>query len=110
MKKVFVVLTITFFFISSCSAKPSRGEVEDSFTKIYIENLGPHATAEEKVHVKKLSECIFDKAYDDLSVDTLNNFVDADSVEDFEDVKGSDDEVRAFQKALLSCSKKISSK
>ncbi|MFZ1821501.1 MAG: hypothetical protein WAU72_06875 [Acidimicrobiia bacterium] len=86
MKKIIIMLTISVMALGACSSlssKASKEDVKAGFTKIMIKE----DTGLTKAQVTKLSNCVVDKVYDDLSKTSANNMakaIDKETPEDYD--------------------------
>ena len=100
MKKIIVTLMISMMAFSACSSlssKPSKQDVKDGFYKIATKELPKSA---DKDKVKKLSNCVIDEVYDDLSKSSAKAIADGDK-----DAKGTDKESDKLEAATAKCAK-----
>lgn len=107
MKKFCLVAVICMLVVSGCGeSKPSKGEVKSSLKKMILAEMKADSDIAREA-AEKYSNCIVDKVYDKLSVETLNRIVDIKTSEDFAKVEGNDKENEAFEKAAEACSKEL---
>ena len=90
--------------LTACGdSKPSKADVKAGYIKTIKKVGGSEAAKIPDSLYTKMADCIFDKAYDGLSADTLNKFKDGSATEKTK-IKSSDED--KLSKASDSCETK----
>lgn len=81
-------------------SKPEKAEVQSGFAKIMKDQPGMDSLPEGSVD--KVSKCVTDKVYDEVSNETLKAMASGES-----DAKGNEEDQDALNKASTECGKEV---
>lgn len=107
MKKIILCLCIGALVLTGCTSKPSKAEIEKSFTAILVKEFGSTATDKQKSQLKQYVDCIVDETYDDVSAKTWNKIIDAKSANDLSATSGTKNEKKKLDAAAQKCQDKL---
>lgn len=103
MKKILLGMIISVMALTGCSmfeSKASKDEVKDGFYKMLKDEV-PAGT--DSSDVRKMSDCVIDEVYDDLSTKGANALASGDP-----ESKGTQDDIDAATDATSKCVSKLS--